>query len=423
MIKVNLLPERKKIPKPNRGRGQVKKSLLWIIRVVFVIAAFYLTYKLGKEGTVEATIKSTSNYVWNGFIVLLKIVPAIFILAIVLALTCYELAKWNLVFTFVAEGRAKMVVRGDGKYVRTLVAKKGFTALEMESTRGKMGEVVLLLPGEKEMGGWPAKKLGMYYVGIPPYNKIFDYVLKWTTWKIKEGAAADDYSPINEKEKLDSILLAQYAYYVSANGAECIGNMPIDVKLVMTLACINPYLAFIATKDWIRQMNAMVEAAIRAFIGTKTFDEINSGKDAAKDECANFIRDKVETDLKNLYGIVTFGIRIIDFIPPSEYSKIATKAESDVREAEGQGAAQLTKATKDAESAGQEELALAARGRGKAAAMAAEAAVLTANPALTAIEIARALGDKTVIALGQGADIPSVITAKFIAERKGGVTQ
>ena len=109
----------------------------------------------------------------------LGIVPLFAILLIY-----FDLAPKDMLFTFVEEGTAKIIVRG-GEFRKILISWKDYTIDE------KTWDVT------KEEGAGIGLFGGLRFYGIPPYQQIFSYHQRWThlheNGDIKQHAEDLDY--------------------------------------------------------------------------------------------------------------------------------------------------------------------------------------------------------------------------------------
>lgn len=118
----------------------------------------------------------------------------------------FGLAEDNLFFTFVKEGTAKVVVKGD-QVIKILIQWKGYTLDEQWNV---VKEGIPMKDGKKVPLGTPGAKIykekchplgGFRYYGFWPIKDIYIYGFTWT------GIKEDGKIIHHEKEVLDYILL------------------------------------------------------------------------------------------------------------------------------------------------------------------------------------------------------------------------
>lgn len=263
-----------------------------------------------------------------------------------LFLTIRNMAKLNFFFTFVPENRGKIVLHGD-KYHKTIIAKRGFSV-------DNAGEITEKANLNTEKEPLLVRLLGIYSIGIPPFANIFRYDFDYVTVKLGEEGQEGGmgYIPIRKSlRQQDTILLSDYPYFMTADGAETAELLPLDVKFLVTSRIINPYLAIFRSTDWLRQMTTWSEGAARNFIGVHKYDYLvkneEQGRIASptevKDAFEKYLLKALKEDMKANYGVEVVSATLIQISPPAAFVETTTKIYTAVQTADAEKAASIIK--------------------------------------------------------------------------------
>ncbi len=139
----------------------------------------------------------------------------------------FVLAPLNIFFTFVKEGTAKVVVRGEAVQ-RVFIQWEGYV-LDSE------GDVV---PGQQ---WYPFGGLRLF--GWWPFDQIYRYKSRWTSIRADGTKQAHD-------DVLRHVLLKDFVYITEVKDAEDKEMVPLTFDLLITLRVINPQKAIFRVEDW-----------------------------------------------------------------------------------------------------------------------------------------------------------------------------
>jgi hypothetical protein len=221
----------------------------------------------------------------------------------------FYLAPNNKFFTFVKEGKAKLIMKG-GECVKTLIQFKGYT---IDHVTGKVvrGE-------EKHLFG------GLRFYGLWPLYDVTIYDFKWTNVDHKGQII------IHEPETLDYVLLRDDVYWANVEDAEDKNLLPLDIEVTLTIRVVNPYKAIFNVQNWLETVINRIKPAIRDSVTGKEFEElIKNEKDIGK-EIFRKLSESSEgvpllQEFEESYGARIKAIEIKDINPPEEHRKATLK--------------------------------------------------------------------------------------------------
>jgi len=224
------------------------------------------------------------------------------------ALVYFILAPRNLFFTFVSEGTAKAVVKGDA-FCRFLMVWENHRFKEDGSWEVIEGKT------RKRLFG------GLVFYGIPPIHRIWSYPFSWINYthdgKIQE----------HSKRWIDYVLLKEDVYYFKVEKAEDVKRLPLDVDVIIVARVVNPYKALFMVENWLEATINLLRPAVRDTItkaefeiliksirniGDRIYEELNRPNGAI-------------TLIKNRYGVEVLDLQIVDINPPPEYREATLK--------------------------------------------------------------------------------------------------
>lgn len=340
-----------------------KTSRGWILTVsVFVLLAVFLIAPV-------CFFFGLFGWSWLIFGGILSLLADAFIFGL---FAYFRWAPNNLYFTFVPEGHAKTVVRGDG-FDRALIQWKGFgfdkewnvvkkygwykdgellDVVEIidkntgklrtkETTRDSKGNIIWV--EEKDIEGAEERKErkkllgGFRFYGFWPISSIYSYVLRWTS--VHENGEPESHEGV-----LDSISLKDFVYFAQIKGAEEADKIPLDISILITLRVVNPYKALFVAHDWLEMVLNRIKPLFRNYVARHTYEDLLS---EMKTETLRMWRELKDEGLidyfRDKYGIEILedAIKMKDIVPPPEHQRAATKKFLAQREAEERAEATL----------------------------------------------------------------------------------
>lgn len=239
----------------------------------------------------------------------------------------FILAPQNMWFTFIKEGTAKFIVKGD-KFDKALIQWKGHT----------FDKDWNVIPDGKKIKGKvykePRHPLGGFrYYGLWPIWDIHTYKFRWT-------GVTEDGRLQHKEEWLDFILLKDDVYWVKVAAAEEKNLLPLDVELFLTIRIINPYKARFRVQNWLETVINRVQPLLRQYIAENTYEELPKKEQKAGEEMwkqleeAGLVGKKGEFIKR--YGVEVRAIEIRQINPPETYrattlKKLTARYEKDAK--------------------------------------------------------------------------------------------
>lgn len=245
----------------------------------------------------------------------------------------FLLAPANIIWNFVSEGTAKIVVRGDS-FVNAFIQWAGHTL-------DKDWNVVLEDATHKE----PWHIGGLRFNGVPLMDIIYSYKLRWKSVRLaSEGKDKEGEVVKFHEEILDYVPLRPEVYFTKIVAAETIPpeRIPLDIEFLVTIRVTNPYkVLFIAPYNWVENVLIRLSALFRDWTGTKTLDEILKLKeDPARLWQEIGENELIQKTLDKEWGVKveTHGVQLRKVDMPSEYQEAAAKEKKQKLEAAGRSA-------------------------------------------------------------------------------------
>ncbi|MDD2730615.1 MAG: hypothetical protein PHW33_00620 [Candidatus Portnoybacteria bacterium] len=172
------------------------------------------------------------------------------------------LARLDIFFTLAEEGTAKAVMALDG-FSRIIMQYRGKT---------------INADGEVDEGREFHLFGGLRWLGIPFYHSLYEYHFRWKTLRVQSGEI------IPRDEIINYILVKDDVYVAEIKNAESRGMVPLDITLLLTACCVNPYKALFKTQDWMEMIINRSEAIFREYVAQLSFEDIIKEKQKAGGE-------------------------------------------------------------------------------------------------------------------------------------------
>ena len=246
---------------------------------------------------------SLSLFVTGGIATMLKILLIFTGVSLATFLFCwYVLAPRNRWFTFVPEGTAKAIIRGDAA-IKMLIQWNG-------RTFDKQGDVI----PEDEEHKEPRHLFGgfRFYSLFHPVDDLYIYSFEWFGVK---GNGEVEHHP---KEILDYIMLKDDVYWMSVENAEDKDGLPITIQIILTLRIVNPRKALFDIQNWLETVINRTEPFVRDFITTDTYLELIKKTERLGSEIEEKLEDVLK-EFKSRYGVEVRKIEVRNIEPPDDY--------------------------------------------------------------------------------------------------------
>lgn len=289
----------------------------------------------------------------------------------------YLLAKGNIFFTIVEEGKAK-AIKQLGKFHRVVMAYKGhrlstewdvcgpeelgttrevrsgdgttelqfvpreelrpgqkldyacITTLEPIAEKpGEFKQVMRLIPLVPEPWYQDLPLIGgLRWVGIPIIHTVHTYRFRWVS--LRQGEDKEKKGELKaqidaqDQRGTDYILLQDDIYYTLVEAAESMGMVQLDIELLLTLRIVNPYKALFRVEEWLETTINKTKPAVRQFVARHQYEEliglVNSSRERQRDV---FLQDsQLAAYLERTYGV---RLKEVGFVAIEPVGKRAEK--------------------------------------------------------------------------------------------------
>jgi len=121
---------------------------------------------------------------------------------------------------------------------------------------------------------------GRYWTGLWPFRQLYFEKLNWGEWK---GTGNKPQYTARE-ENTFFLFTRTFAYAMILNGAETSKGVPVDVQFTLYVKTTNPHTAWFLREDWKGQLDEVVLAAAKRFVGKRDFRGLGTEIDGVKDE-------------------------------------------------------------------------------------------------------------------------------------------
>lgn len=227
----------------------------------------------------------------------------------------FVLAPNNCFFTFVKEGTAKVVVRGD-KFLKCLIQWEG----------RKFDENWNVIEGrERHLFG------GLRFYGIWPLDDIYVHKFRWAGVK-------EDGSVQAKEEWQDFVLLKDDVYLLTLEDVEDANKLPLSLQVFVTARVANPYKALFNVQRWLETVLNRLQPAIRQAISRFTYEALVAEKTKFDEQLWQQVSELgligPEGEFLTRYGIEVRKIELRQVEPPQEWRETTLKTYRAKQEAE-----------------------------------------------------------------------------------------
>ena len=315
LVLLGLLCFAKEKVRKGKAKGEEFRGWLLVETGIIVLLPLYVTF-------------SRLLDIWIGYKILLAI-------PVLLGTGFYSiyflLAPNNCCFTFVKEGTAKFIVRGD-KFERCEIQWEGYTFDRGEPHPEKW----TVIEGKE-----PWHPLGGLRSFKWPIEDIHIYQFSWT------GVTEKREVQPHERVWLDYILLKDDVYLCVVSKAEDKDLIPLDLKIFLTIRVVNPYKAKFVVQNWLETVINRMEPTIRQYVAQYSFEKLIAKKQIVGGEMWNKLKETGLIGRKedpegqrgefiDRYGVEVRAIEVQDISPPETLQKIILAKTTAEREAEAE---------------------------------------------------------------------------------------
>lgn len=289
------------------------------------------------------------------FQVLLGFLLMVFLAAITSPLWLFWLANSPRLahlspFTTIRDGEAKVVMRGDS-FRRVIARKEGFDIVTPDNKQyypgNKLWDIVQRNQQAPKKEPYLQRKLGLYWVGIPPFQKLYHYNFGWVTYKAPEGET--DPRPVKRNEELFHVFVKDALYWGTLKEAETFDKLPVDVEFLVTLRVTNVYDALFEVHRYLDAILDLVRQQGRQYVGTKTYDQLVQKEGDEDNEGFSGGVYKLRQKILEEYGVKIIRADILSIDPAGSAAAQYREASTAAYLAEAKKTATVTAAKGQAE--------------------------------------------------------------------------
>lgn len=199
------------------------------------------------------------------------------------------LADGDVLFTKVKEGTAKAIMTGD-TFHHFVLSHRGYHLNDprwkknMNDDRYNIDfapwEIVPNPADSKskppelyDNRGWLLKKLGLYWVGLPPFRSVYEYNFVWNEEKVDTTGKPHLW---NREGTTNFIYTSKFPYLVVIDSAETEDRLPLDGMYQLTVQINNPFSALFHTENWLESVTGYANRQARNFIGARKYGDLVS---------------------------------------------------------------------------------------------------------------------------------------------------
>jgi hypothetical protein len=304
----------RKLETLGREKGEWKEKRGWLLfkMVMFLAISLVAPYKL---------LGLLIGQTW-GLAVGVVLLPIVAFLSVY-----FILAPNNCSFTFIKEGTAKYVVRGD-KFEKCLMQWKDHTFDEewnvvLENTWIKDGKKVQegVLGAKKHKESWHPFG-GLRFYGIWPIFDIHIYKFRWT-------GVTESGEDQHKEEWLDFILLQEYTYKGTVEKAEDKELLPLDLEVWLPTKIVNPRKARFDVQDWLETVIKRIQPVLRQRVAKEPYKKLNTQLKEISEEMTTSEAGKnllgKDGEFVKLYGVLVRTVELRQIKPPDNYLEATLK--------------------------------------------------------------------------------------------------
>lgn len=198
------------------------------------------------------------------------------------AIALIKLAEKDVLVTYIEPGDGKMILRGK-EFHDFHISLPGYhlnrPGADYYTDKAPAWEI---LPNggrdEREFDhrSAPMRYFGFYPVGIPGLRSVNEEVFEW---KEESGGRIVPRSEFTRKFKVNA-----FPYVIEQREVISKDGLPMRLTYIVGLKIINPHKALILTEDWLVQVEATIQQAVRNWASGFNFMQLISQTDGASDE-------------------------------------------------------------------------------------------------------------------------------------------
>jgi hypothetical protein len=266
---------------------------------------------------------------------LMKILMLSVVTFLAFLFAAWQIAKHDILFTFVGLNEIKIIVSGEGNPVEVLANLEDYRV-----------ENMMIIPGKPKQT-WFQKKYGLYFIGFPP-RKIheFEFTHERLNKNLNKNTSSEEWLERDSSPKKTKVLLHVIPHSYLIQDVDFTDNFKADLLFETRSRVVNPLTAvFTLRGNFIDFAKQYVESAVIDILGEMSYEDFrgldkSDGSDLSKD-----ILEKIFTQVKEAVGLEMFGGFISRFDPNKEQQAALAAQET----ARLEGEARVESAKKDVE--------------------------------------------------------------------------
>lgn len=340
-------------------------------------------------------------------------------LFVLLAVGIYKMAENDFCFTRNMSGRIKVIVAGEQvvKFVGWIPGYHVFSHNgEIVSLENPDDNLKVMVENDTNPVDILFNKLGITFVGIWPFYKVYQYTFKWTEWIKKDGAVEN--IAVTRDDKTDHLRF-RFPYLIKISEVETKGKVPVTIMVLVTPRIVNASRAlFESGGEWLTNLSAAVQSATRDWVGMHELEEITQAQNETNSGYVKYILDlnipsQNNQGLEKLFGIQIDVINFLSYELAGGAQERLEKATTEQYVAAQEAVAAEEKAKGQAKSitivAEAEAKAMTIKGSAKAKAVLDLLNAISSHPEGAQIEMMRGVAEAiqnsklTTLVVGEGA--------------------
>ena len=253
--------------------------------------------------------------------ILVGLVITMVVIVVGSPLWVYLLARFDILYTFIKEGRGVIIKRGD-QFFRAMIKWEGHDIIDSEeklvahqgARPGEPVEMWDIIPtGIVPLTplSWLEHFTGARWIGLPPWFSVYWYKFERTTLEPTGAVDANGHPilrPTFSDEETKWVFLADTVYWGKVEGAETRQKVPVDVEFLETMRVTNPWRALFGVTQW---LDAVIKLSVqrgRQYLGTRTYEQLVRGENATPEKGFSGGLTILREEVHESYG--TFIVRV-----------------------------------------------------------------------------------------------------------------
>lgn len=257
------------------------------------------------------------------------------VLLVVVGLVIYGLASFNIFFTLVEPGTAKVTTLNKA-YFRTIFNFKGY-GITPEGEIRRVEELEKARRSHKTAGWFRRFLGGLYFIGPPPFFELYRYTLRWgVLWRnvadlekeIERSNVSGTVATGNifqRSEVVEEFYLKATPYALLLTDVEDVNKIKTSIVFVIMASVRNPSKAAFRVNNWWTAVSDNLLAQIRPWVGQFRWEDIKSiEEDLLKRSDFRNVKRLVKL-MTEEWGIQVMSLRIDDVVLPTDIEEAATR--------------------------------------------------------------------------------------------------